>query len=200
VHLVLTDILGCPRCGPDQGLIVLSERMEHRRILDGRLGCPNCHTDYPIRDGLVDLRAGGAARAAPPGSAHTADAGRLAALAGITRGFGLLLGVTAELAGSIAAVVPDVEWVVVGPGLEHANERACVNRLLVAGPLPIRSRSTNAAVVLDPHFDIADVIRVLAIGGRLVLATGSASPEMLGRNDLRILARDETTVVAERAP
>lgn len=56
MHLVLTDRLTCPRCGPQFGLILLAERLEDRRVLDGALGCPNCRDRYPITGGFGDLR------------------------------------------------------------------------------------------------------------------------------------------------
>lgn len=51
MHLLLTDILSCPRCGPEFGLILLADRIEARRVLAGILGCANCRSKYPIREG-----------------------------------------------------------------------------------------------------------------------------------------------------
>src|SRR5690606_34919244 len=56
MFLPLTDLLTCPRCGPEYGLILLADRIEDRRVLAGALGCPRCHTRYPITAGLADLR------------------------------------------------------------------------------------------------------------------------------------------------
>ena len=58
MHLLLTDRLTCPRCGPSFGLILLADRMNDRRVVDGVLGCPNCRDGFPVRDGFGDLRAG----------------------------------------------------------------------------------------------------------------------------------------------
>ena len=44
MHILLTDTLTCPRCGPDFGLILLAERIEGRRVMDGHLGCANCRS------------------------------------------------------------------------------------------------------------------------------------------------------------
>lgn len=57
MHILLTDILSCPRCGPEFGLILLADRIEARRVLAGTLGCANCRSKYAIRDGVADLRA-----------------------------------------------------------------------------------------------------------------------------------------------
>ena len=56
MHIVLTDVLTCPRCGPSFPLILLANRVENRRVLDGVLGCANCREKYPVQDGLGKLR------------------------------------------------------------------------------------------------------------------------------------------------
>jgi uncharacterized protein YbaR (Trm112 family) len=121
VHLLLTDRVTCPRCGPRFGLILLAERVVDRRVLEGHLGCPNCREHYPVRSGYGDLRppvdrgvrsheppgasspggtsspSGAAARPDPasdPDASVNRDvegALRLAALLGVERGPGFLL-------------------------------------------------------------------------------------------------------------
>jgi uncharacterized protein YbaR (Trm112 family) len=56
MHILLTDVLACPRCGPEFGLIVLADVIEERRVRNGRLGCPNCRNSYEVADGVADLR------------------------------------------------------------------------------------------------------------------------------------------------
>ena len=46
MHILLTDVVTCPRCGPEFGLILLADRFEERRVMQGRLGCPNCREEY----------------------------------------------------------------------------------------------------------------------------------------------------------
>ena len=66
VYIVLTDHLRCPRCGPEHGLVLLGERIEARRVLEGVLGCANCRERYPVRGGSADLRGAGDRSPAPP--------------------------------------------------------------------------------------------------------------------------------------
>ena len=54
MYILLTDALTCPRCGPEFGLLVLADRMEERRVIEGRLGCANCRSAFPIRDAAAD--------------------------------------------------------------------------------------------------------------------------------------------------
>jgi len=93
MHILLTDHLSCPRCGPRFGLIVMAEEIENRHIREGALGCSNCRSQYGITGGVADLR--GAERVSSPGSNRLPPdpdrAFRLAALMGVTRAGGMVL-------------------------------------------------------------------------------------------------------------
>ena len=207
MHIVLTDVLAYPRCGPAFGLILLAHQVENRRVLDGVLGCPNCREKYPVDDGLGRLRAEFDEVAPVPVPAPTADGGeeavRLAALAGVTEGPALLLlaGPGARLAPAIAALLEGVEIVAAGGGLQRWAETPGVSRIEVGGTLPLYSRRLHAAVLSG---DAADVLleegaRVVGPIGRLVLDPPPAdAEERLARNGFRPLARDERTLVAGR--
>ena len=56
MHILLTDRLICPRCGPGFGLILIADRLENRRVIEGSLGCPNCRDRFPVEGGFGDLR------------------------------------------------------------------------------------------------------------------------------------------------
>src|SRR3954447_12829389 len=101
MHILLTDVLSCPRCGPAFGLVLLADRVEDRRVLEGRLGCPNCREQYPVVAGALDARlpaerAGAAddaaGDAAATGGVDDAEAAvRLAALLGLAEVRGTVL-------------------------------------------------------------------------------------------------------------
>ncbi|HEV2146362.1 MAG TPA: Trm112 family protein, partial [Longimicrobiaceae bacterium] len=115
MHILLTDVLRCPRCGPEFGLVLLADGVEDRRVSGGRLGCANCREAYPIRGGETDLRVPGGERLPEAEGARGGEeeAVRLAALLGLTEAWGsvLLVGAGADLADSLAALVPGVEVV-----------------------------------------------------------------------------------------
>src|SRR5688500_5224211 len=124
MHLTLTELLVCPRCGPPFGLVLLADRVENRRVLEGWLGCANCRERYPVAGGFADLRTGpGPAEAAIAPAADANAALRWAALAGITEGpaFLLLLGASTSIAAGIAELVPRLEVVTLDSGM-HAWE------------------------------------------------------------------------------
>ncbi len=67
MHLLVTDRLSCPRCGPAFGLILLSRALEDRRVLEGELGCANCRERFLVEGGFVALAPeGDPGRGAPP--------------------------------------------------------------------------------------------------------------------------------------
>ena len=202
MYLVLTDVLTCPRCGPNQGLIVLTDRMEGRRILAGALGCPICESKYPIRSGLADLRTTDQTNAPEtPGSRLNGMRG--AALLGVTQGpaIAVMLGVTNESAAEVAAIVPGLEIVTVARAAAEGAEQSGVSRLLAHPELPMRGGSVRAALIETGVFEqtARDVVRVLAIGGRLVFPAGQPWFEELAElGTLRVLARDASHVVTVR--
>ena len=59
MFIELVDALRCPRPHEESWLVLAASRLEARHVLEGTLGCPVCHAQYPIRDGIVDLRPGG---------------------------------------------------------------------------------------------------------------------------------------------
>jgi uncharacterized protein YbaR (Trm112 family) len=217
VHILLTDILTCPRCGPEYGLILLADRMSARRVLDGSLGCANCREKYPVRDGVVVFVTAdeaatpheGAAGAAPaagqagPGEGADDAALRLAALMGVTQGPGyvLIAGPATRHADTIAAMIEDIEVVAVAAPAQSGSVRhgPGTNLLEVVRPLPIASARMDGVALSGGAADslLEEGCRVLAPLGRLVLedapADAAARLEACG---LRVVAHEAETIVA----
>src|SRR5262245_20836209 len=116
MHLVLTDWLICPQCGPDQGLIVLAEQIQARRVMTGTLGCPACRRQYAIREGIADLRVQAEVSPVITPTAPALEPLHMAALLGMTegRGYALLLGAAGAHAADLSALLPGVELIAVG--------------------------------------------------------------------------------------
>ncbi len=203
MHLTLTDVLCCPQCGPEYGLIVVSDRMADRRVLDGRLGCPNCQRSYPVRGGIADLRpeAGPTRSNAEPALSPVA-ASDLAALIGLTGGPGFvtLAGGNAQLAAELAGIVSGLEWIVLAPAFTAEPEQQGVNRVETNGGVPLRSSTARGAVVLDGSIDIREVVRTLRPAARLVISrVDDVASSMLAELGMRTLARSAALLVAERS-
>ena len=212
--LDLSESMACPRCGPPQGIIVLVERMEGRRVLDGRLDCPNCEARFVLRDGVVEFDvAPDSDLRTPP--ADPEDAVTVAALLGIQHGRGLIvvdsgLGQAAE---QLSALCGGCEVVRLEPlGLPSDPDRSAeggaeggrgeVTPLLgvPAGSIPLLSGKAVGVAVEGGDPDIlAEAARVLVPGGRVaVIRPGSGAATVLESRPFELLAADQRAMVARR--
>ncbi|MGH7505079.1 MAG: hypothetical protein ACRELX_05495 [Longimicrobiales bacterium] len=208
MHIALTDVLSCPRCGPEFGLILLADRVEDRRVLEGVLGCANCREKYAVRRGFIVLHApGDDAGTGEPVDPHAADQGeaalRAAALMGVSEGPALLLvaGPAVRWAPAISALVEGAEVIAASPGAEAWPEQTGVSRITVGARLPFYSGKLQAAYLSGDTADrlLEETARALSPIGRLVLSPIPSDVERrLAAVGLRALARDEHTLVAAR--
>jgi uncharacterized protein YbaR (Trm112 family) len=204
MHLLVTDVLTCPGCGPDFGLILLADVLENRRVLEGSLGCPNCRRTYPIRAGVARLYAEPAAarqdeatapKAAPRGTGGegttpptdpAAAAVRLAALLGLEQGRGMVL-LAGQLPGrdrALAEVIDGLEVISLEPhgAPAEGREGEGVSRVAAApASLPFASRSLRGVALAGavPDAVLREAVRVVAPTGRLVIE--GAAPGAAGR-------------------
>jgi hypothetical protein len=190
-------------------LILLADRMDDRRVVDGLLGCPNCRDGFPVRGGFGDLRApprGGdhpQGRAGPPGVVDEAEAARIMALVGVAEGPGtvLLAGSPSRYSAWLAEAIPGVEVVGLDPDLVAWPESPRVSRIMARPGIPIFDRTLRGVAVdgaLGARW-IREAARVIAPLARVVVtdAPGDAAAALLGAG-LKILAAEGRTVVAAR--
>jgi len=181
MHLLLTDHLVCSRCGPSFGLILLADRLEDRRVLDGVLGCSNCRERYPVVAGFGHLAPSPIAEEPEEELDRSDDphgALQVAALLGVREGPGFLLltGSSVRHADRLSAMVEGIEVVAVHPGLRSDPEAPGVSRIQVGPILPFRDRSLRGVVLEGRRGEagIEDAARVLVPGARLVLRAPGA--------------------------
>ncbi len=216
MHLLLTDRLTCPRCGPEFGLVLRADHIEDRRVLEGFLGCPNCREKYPIEHAVADLRPPprrpmtesdlGAGRARPglgpdlpPDPDETV---RLAALLGVTEGPGTVVvaGEVTGLASSLAELLSGVEVVALD---ERATPlgAAGVSRLVTGHGIPFYSGTIRAVALRGSWAEalIDEAVRAVARLGRVVLfnATDGAADRFRGQ-ELEVLLDEGGTLVGQR--
>lgn len=205
MHLELTQILVCPHCGPPNGLIAFVDRMEERRIVEGRLDCPLCERRHAVRDGMV-LLGDAAEEGAGVGGPEAADehpAPTAAALLGPPEGPEILLlaGGAQFLAPAIADLRPEAAVVTLGPGSTGRHPRVYPVMPSRGGEhLPFRPGTFGGAVLTGDRSDlVAEVAPTLAAGARLVvLAPRGARPDR-SVPSLRELAADSRAWVGVRA-
>jgi uncharacterized protein YbaR (Trm112 family) len=201
--ILLTDLLACPRCGPDFGLVLLADRIEERRVREGRLGCPNCREAYAIHGGAADLRLPGAAPADAEEAAPNPEAAvRLAALMGLAgfAGMALVAGPGAAHAGEVAGLVPEVEVIAVGAAPRGGSEPRVSRVAASPGRLPFRNGMLRAAALTGGEGGatvLHEALRVLAPSGRLVVDPAPPSAaETLREAGARLLLEEPGVVVA----
>lgn len=209
MHLLLTDRLTCPRCGPSFGLILLAHWLEDRHVHEGVLGCPNCRDVFPIAGGCGDLRAPprgelAAGLAGTPAAGPTEHAARLVALLGIVGGPGTLalVGEPARFAGEVAAALGEIHVVAIDPDVRLWPEEAGVSRLVSAPGLPFFAASLRA-VAVDGRLAatwLEEAARVVAPRGRVVVVRAPVDAVTRLKNaGLGVLATEAETVVAARS-
>lgn len=209
MHVLLTDRLTCPRCGPEFGLILLADRMEERRVVDGTFGCPNCRDQLQVREGFADLRSPPrglmlSGYAGGPGSRPDDDADRLIALVGVAQGPGTLVlaGEPARHAAAFAAGVEGIHVVAIDADLAGWSDIAGVSRMAAGPGIPLFSRSIRG-VAIDARLGPAalhDAARVAAPRARVVAvrADQAATGEIFREAGLEVMASEAGTVVAAR--
>jgi len=210
MHILLTDVITCPRCGPRFGLILLANEIVDRDVRSGWLGCANCRERYPIEDGVLDLRTERALSPTPeppllPAQIGAADeeeaAFRLAALLGVAEGGGWLLlrGAGDALTARLAALLPEVRIIVTDGGMAADGAPSGVSRVHMGAGLPLREHTLRGMALAGPMDAeaIARARRVLLTGSRLVVL--SAPPELAGElaaQGFSVLLDQEGVVVA----
>ena len=218
MHLLLTDRLICPRCGPGFGLILIADCLENRRVIEGSLGCPNCRDRFPVEGGFGDLRPPprsteeDAPDIGPPSSPPAME---VAALLGLTEGAGsvALIGVLAGHATELAGLVPGVEFIGIAPGLRGWEEGEGVSRMTAGASLPFSSGSLRGiglyakdepseagepGVAGGPSM-AAELARVVAPTGRIaVWGRVKEWKKVLNSEGLDVLAYEESALVLTR--
>jgi uncharacterized protein YbaR (Trm112 family) len=182
---------------------LLVSEAEDRQVRRGWLGCPSCRSDYPVTEGVPDLRLKPEAPAVQrPRFEDDELPLKLLALSGLAGERGLLLldDRLAHAAPAVAAQAPELDVISVS-GAPAASQVAGVSVILsdVAFPLAeYRLRCVAAAPGGDREL-VAAAARRVAAGGRLVLFDATdADLEEARAGGLEVIAAQGGTVVAER--
>jgi uncharacterized protein YbaR (Trm112 family) len=204
MHIVVTDILTCPVCGPTHGLILRADRIADRRVEAGAFGCPNCRRQYPIHEGVAGLFVDGddttAGDDASTAGADADDALRIAALLGLTEssGFALIMGPAARNAAAVSALADGFEIIA---DARHADPAAGVSRVRIGTQVPLFGERLRGVWLSGGSADalLEESARVLHPLGRIVLEPAPGDAETrLASAGLRVVARKGSTLLAAR--
>jgi uncharacterized protein YbaR (Trm112 family) len=211
MHLSLSDLLTCPRCGADHGLVLMPEVVRERYVESGVLGCPNCRERYAITHGIAELRVPGGDTEAKAAAGESWGEGwddrewavRLGGLLGLdgTKGVVLVAGPAAVGAGRLRGLVEGVEVVEVkageagGGGGEGEGGGGGVR---VGERLPFRTGSMRGvALTGSATWLLEEGLRVLSPRARLLLepVDGRARERVAAAGGVVVLEEGETLVV-----
>lgn len=210
MHLSLSDLVTCPRCGPSHGLVLLPTTVRDRRVESGALGCPNCRERYAITAGVADLRgaASGAAvteESGPGAATDEASVLRLAALLGLAepRGPVALAGPAVAAAEGLAVLIDGVAVVALSGGeVVEGSARAPVSWIRSSGAVPFRDGAFGAVALTGPRAElVAEGLRVVRPTGRLLLepATEAVRSAAIAAGGIQVFREGPTLVVARGA-
>lgn len=200
MFIELVDALRCPVPHEESWLVASASRMEARHIVDGVLGCPVCHTEYPVRNGVADFRRASAPRAATAPSTVNRDdpatAMRLAAFLGLSdaQGFVVLLDEWGAQASALRALV-ETPLVLVDPPAGVEGEPG-ISVVFSDGVPPLAVGAARATAIgrASPE-RAAEAVRITRAGGRLLAPASIPVPD-----GVREIARDDSLWVGEKEP
>lgn len=204
MYFELTDLFACPRCGPGFGLVLLVHEVEGGRVIRGWLGCPNCRHDYPVDNGVADLRLEPDAPVHPRPTFHDDELPlKIIALSGLgeEQGFLLLDERLAPAAADLVELAPGLEVIVVRTTPDHSAEQHGISRVLSEAGFPLAEHQLRA-VAIAPGADrelVAAAAQRVSTGGRLVMFDAAESDlAEAKRAGLTVIAAEGGTAVAER--
>lgn len=180
--------------------MLVPHEMAERRVVRGVLGCPECQAEFPIAEGVADLRltpADSPRRLSPPPLPAAYDVTALQSFIGLdgAGGYILLAGTAARHAAALADATPGVHIVAINAPLGTAPA-AMVSVLRADAGLPFKGRHLRAVVLGADHADavwVSEAVRVLLPGLRLVVENDAAHAEGVTE-----LARGAGLFVAEK--
>jgi uncharacterized protein YbaR (Trm112 family) len=191
VFVEFIELLRCPNAHEETPLIAAATRTVDRHLVDATLGCPVCHAEYVVRDGVTRVGAASPVN----GDAPDADlAMRLAAFLELNdpRRFAILTGRFASQADQLARIAATPLVLVNAPADVQADAAASI---VAAVALPLAAGAAHAAAIDESaSAELAESItRVVRSGGRLVGPVTRALP-----TGVREIVRDERLWVAEK--
>lgn len=193
MHIELTEMLRCPEDHREEFLVLSTSEMNGRMVWIGLVGCPVCHRNFEIIDGIVDFtevvtgeRQLRAVRRTPaPDSPVLLDSQSLQALLDLSGpgGYVVLLGSAARLAEGLASLMGGIHFVGVNapPDVE---ELPILSLLQSDHVIPLRQAMARGVVVgaeLARTSWVAEGVRVLLRGRRLVIEDEQAGPAGLAK-------------------
>ena len=165
MHIELTEMLRCPEGHREEFLVLSTGEMSGRMVLSGLVGCPVCHKEYEMANGIVTF--GAPASATLAGAVLVApDAPTLQALLdlGGPGGIVVLLGDAARQAEGLASLMAGIHFVGINAPSDM-EELPVLSLLRCDSSIPLKSAMARGVVIGS---DVATA-PWLEEGGRVLL-------------------------------
>lgn len=176
MFIEVAEQLRCPQVHEGrQYCVLLPERIEDREVRSGVVACPVCRREYPIVDGIADLRQpdDSTLPLIPEARASLPPAIDVAALLNLrgAGGYVVLAGSAGWLADELEAAIEQVHFIVVNPprGMARAPSRSLLHG---GGGFPLHTAVARGVVLGEEHARqpwLAEAARLLLRGLRLVV-------------------------------
>ena len=180
MHIELTEMLRCTEDHREEYLVLSTSEMNGRMINLGVVGCPVCHREFEIIDGIVDFtevitgeRQQRAVRRTPVQPTTPVDPQSLQALLDLSGpgGYVVLAGSAARHADSLASLMGGIHFIGINAPAD-IEELPVLSLLQTDQVIPLRSAMARGAVVgaeLSRTHWVGEAARVLLHGRRLVV-------------------------------
>jgi hypothetical protein len=177
MFIELAQYLRCPRPHEDSYLVLSTGAMKERHVLFGTIGCPVCHSEFPLLDGVARLgqrpRWPGTPGPVPP----AADVHAVLGLAS-PGGYIVLVGSATGLATELSRLLDGVHLICLNPADQMGWDAS--RRVVHATDLiPLRDAVARAVVLGSEALSvpwIPEAARVLLRGQRLVALAETLDP------------------------
>lgn len=191
MHIELTEMLRCPQEHREEFLVLSTGEMSGRMVRSGLVGCPVCHQEFEVVDGVVHFGAAGgsgergavpadapsrtAPRSSLPGSPDAQSLQALLDLSG-PGGIVVLLGSAARQAEGLAGLMGGIHFVGINAS-DDVVELPVLSLVRCGSGIPMRGSVARGVVIghnLAAAPWLAEGHRVLLRGRRYVLESESA--------------------------
>jgi hypothetical protein len=202
VFIELIDLLRCVRPHDDTWLVASFNKVTHRFVDEGKLGCPSCSAEYWIRGGVADFseevilpECDDERRAASHRREELATRAG-AYLEATEPGATIVLGGLWAYAAQELSEMAEVRVIAINAPSE-VKESETVGLVRVGSEIPLAAGSV-LGVAFDAWFPakiVESAVRVVRPGGRIV---GPSAIKASG--ELSILAHDDKYWIGQKAP